>query len=290
MPGWVTLQLKPIYTIKSQLGQRRKLRRMQVATGGQRGIMRCFSHAPHTRVARGAQTADDGSAAAATTATSPAATAARLTATAATASQFGRLASERTSEQKGKRRQQHDDDDPDGATSESQALAEIDSACVDHDASAAPGALPGAATAAPQAATAATADLSKWQLTVTEGFRRTTRRRAGDSGAAARPAIDSPPLVSATRDDHPDPLTPPEPPPPAEPQQPHQPPTPQPDPTQQRTNKSRAHLQVHDDGPNIAAAAETDAAAATRQPRAESPHPPPLPQHTPAVASERDRG
>ena len=51
MPGWVTLQLKPIYTIKSQLGQWRKLRRMQVAAGGQRGIMSYFSHAPHTRAA-----------------------------------------------------------------------------------------------------------------------------------------------------------------------------------------------------------------------------------------------
>ena len=94
MPGWVTVRLKPIYTIKSQLGQWRKLRRMQVATGGQRGIMSYFSHAPH----RDAQTADDGPAAAATAATSPAATAARLTATAATASQLRRLASERTIE------------------------------------------------------------------------------------------------------------------------------------------------------------------------------------------------
>ena len=45
MPGWVTLQQKPLYTIKSQLGQWRKLRRMQVATGGQRGIKSYFSHA-----------------------------------------------------------------------------------------------------------------------------------------------------------------------------------------------------------------------------------------------------
>ena len=97
MPGWVTVQLKPIYTIKSQLGQWRKLRRLQVATGGQRGIMSYFSHAPHTRATRDAQTADDGPAAAATAASSPAATAARLTATAATASQLRRLASERTS-------------------------------------------------------------------------------------------------------------------------------------------------------------------------------------------------
>ena len=34
MLGWVTLQQKPIYTTKPQLGQWRKLRRMQVATGG----------------------------------------------------------------------------------------------------------------------------------------------------------------------------------------------------------------------------------------------------------------
>ena len=48
MPGWITLQQKPIYTIKSQLGQWRKLRRMQVATGGQRGIKSYFSHTPRT--------------------------------------------------------------------------------------------------------------------------------------------------------------------------------------------------------------------------------------------------
>ena len=82
----------------------RKLRPMQVATGGQRGIVSYFSHAPHTRAARDAQTADDGPAAAATAASSPAATAARLTVMAATASQLRRLASERTTEQKGKRR------------------------------------------------------------------------------------------------------------------------------------------------------------------------------------------
>ena len=133
MPGWVTVQSKPIYTIRSKLGQWRKLRRLQVATGGQRGIMSHFSHAPHRRPTRGAQTADDGPAAAATAASSPAATAARLTATAAAASQLRQLASERTSEQKGKRRRQHDDDDPDGATSESPALAEIDTACAEHD-------------------------------------------------------------------------------------------------------------------------------------------------------------
>ena len=103
MPVWVTVRLKPIYTIKPQLGQWRKLRRLQVATGGQRGIMSYFSHAPHNRTARDAQTAGDGSAAAATAASSLAATAARLTATAATASQLRRLTSERTSEQKGKR-------------------------------------------------------------------------------------------------------------------------------------------------------------------------------------------
>ena len=85
--------------IKSQLGRWRKLRRMQVAAGGQRGIMSYFTHAPHTRAARSAQAPVDGSAAAATAATSPAATAARLTATAATASQLRRLASELTAEQ-----------------------------------------------------------------------------------------------------------------------------------------------------------------------------------------------
>ena len=75
--------------------------------------------------------------------------AARQTATAATASQLRRQTLERTTEQKGKRRHQHDDDDPDGATSESPALIEIDSACADHDASAASAALPRATTAAP---------------------------------------------------------------------------------------------------------------------------------------------
>ena len=68
MPRWVTVRLRPIYTIKSQLGQWRKLRRLQVVTGGQRGIMSYFSHAPHNCAARDAQTADDGSAAAATAA------------------------------------------------------------------------------------------------------------------------------------------------------------------------------------------------------------------------------
>ena len=48
------------------------------------------------------------------------------------ASQLRQLASERTSKQKGKRLRQHDDDDTDGATSESPALAEIDTACAEH--------------------------------------------------------------------------------------------------------------------------------------------------------------
>ena len=115
MPGWITLQQKPIYTIKSQLVQWRKLRRMQVATGGQRGITSYFSHAPHTRAARSATTPDDGPAAAATVATSPAATTARQTGTTATVGQLRRQALERTTEQKGKRRRQHDDDGPDGS-------------------------------------------------------------------------------------------------------------------------------------------------------------------------------
>ena len=85
------------YTIKSQLGQWRKLRRLQIATGGQRDIV---SYATRTRTARNAQTADDGSAAAATAASSPAATAAGQTATAATASQLRRLTSERTAKRK----------------------------------------------------------------------------------------------------------------------------------------------------------------------------------------------
>ena len=77
MPGWVTVRLKPIYTIiKSQLGQWRMLRRLQVATGGQRGIKSYFVHTTRTRTARNAQTADDKSAAAATAASSTAATAA----------------------------------------------------------------------------------------------------------------------------------------------------------------------------------------------------------------------
>ena len=85
MPGWVTVRLKPIYTIKCQLGQWRKLRRLQVATGGQRSIMSYFAHTTSTRTARNARTADDGPAAAATAASSPAATATGQTATAATA-------------------------------------------------------------------------------------------------------------------------------------------------------------------------------------------------------------
>jgi len=134
MPGWITLQQKPIYTIKSQLVQWRKLRRMQVATGGQRGITSYFSRTPHTRAARRVATPDDGPAAAATAATSPAVTTSRLTATATTASQLRGQALERTTEQKSKRRRQHDNDDLDGATSESPTLTEIDSACADHDA------------------------------------------------------------------------------------------------------------------------------------------------------------
>ena len=89
MPGWITLQQKPIHTIKSQLVQWRKLRRMQVATGGQRGITSYFSRAP-TRATRSATTPDDGPAAAATAATSPAATAAGQTPTATTVSQLRR--------------------------------------------------------------------------------------------------------------------------------------------------------------------------------------------------------
>ena len=143
---------------------------MQVATGGQRGITSYFSHAPHTRAARSATTPDDGSAAAATAATSPAATAAGQTATATTVSQLRRQALECTTEQKSKRRRQHDDDDLDGATSESPALTEIDSACADHDASAASAALPRVTTAAPQAATTATVESSKRQLAVAESF------------------------------------------------------------------------------------------------------------------------
>ena len=109
-----------------------------------------------------------------------------------------RQALERTTEQKGKRRRQHDDDDPDGATGEFPALADIDSACADHDASAASAALPGATTAAPQAAATATAESLKRQLAVAESFQRTTRRRADDPGAAARPLPDAPPLIPTT--------------------------------------------------------------------------------------------
>ena len=66
MSGWITLQQKPIYTIKSQLVQWRKMRRMQVATGGKLGITSYFSRTPHTRAAQRVATPDDGSAAAAT--------------------------------------------------------------------------------------------------------------------------------------------------------------------------------------------------------------------------------
>ena len=268
MPGWVTVRLKPIYTVKSQLGQWHKLRRLQVVMGGQRGIMSYFAPAPRTRTARDTQAADDGPAAAATAAPSPAATAAGQTATAATARQLRRLAKERIYKQKDKRRRQHHDDDPDGATSESPALAEIDTACADHDATAASAALPGVATAAPQTATAATADPSKRQLTVAESFQRATRRRTDDPGNAARPPSDAPPLTTATPSDHPDPLPPHEPPPPIGPQRPHRRPNLHLDTTQQRTGQFRAHPQVHDDGPDIAAVAETEVAApATEQPR-----------------------
>ena len=163
--------------------------------------------------ARNAQTADGGSATAVTAASSPAATAAGQTATTATASQLRRLAKERTAKQKDTRRRQNDGDDPDGATSESPALTAIDTACIDHDATAASAALPGVATAAPQAVTAATADPSKRQLTVAESFQRATRRRTGDPGNTASPPSDAPPLTTATPSDHPDPLPPPEPPP-----------------------------------------------------------------------------
>ena len=192
MPGWATVQSKPIYTTRSQLGQWRKLRRLQVASGGQRGIMSYFSHASLRRPTRDAQKADDGPAAAATAASSPAATAARLTATAATASQLRQqLASERTSEQTGKRRRQHDDDDPDDATSESPAVAETNTACAEHGVSAALAALLGAATAAPHAATADTADPPKRQLTVAESFQRATRRRTDDPGSVVSPPGDA---------------------------------------------------------------------------------------------------
>ena len=229
-----------------------------------------FPRAP-TRVTRNVTTPDDGSAAAATAATSPAATAAGLTATAATASQLRRLAKERTPEQKGKRRRQHDDDDPDGATSESPALEKIDTACADRDVAAALAALPGVATAAPQAATAATADPSKRQLTAAESFQRVTKRRTDDPSTAARPPSDAPPLITATPSDHPDPLPSPEPPPFVGLQRPRRRPNLHSDTTQQRTGQFRAHPQVHDDGPDIAAVAETDvAASATAWPRAES--------------------
>ena len=169
MPGWITLQQKPIHTIKSQLVQWRKLRRMQVATGGQRGITSYFSRAP-TRATRSATTPDGGSAAAATAATSPAATAAGQTPTATTVSQLQRQAPERTTEQQSKRHRQCDDDDPDGATSESPTPTDTDPACADHDASTASAALPRVATAAPQATTTATVGSSKRQMTMAESF------------------------------------------------------------------------------------------------------------------------
>ena len=124
IPRWITLQQKPIHTIKSQLVQWRKLRRMQVATGGQRGITSYFSRAP-IRATRSATTT--------------------------TVCQLRRQAPERTTEQQSKRYHQCDDDDPDGATSESPTLTDTDPACADHDASTASAALPRVATAAPQA-------------------------------------------------------------------------------------------------------------------------------------------
>ena len=81
--------------------------------------------------------------------------------TAATASQLRRLAYGRTAKRSDTRHRVHDDDDPDGATSESPTLTAIDTACADSDAAAASAALPDVATAASQAATAATADPSK---------------------------------------------------------------------------------------------------------------------------------
>ena len=122
MPGWVTVRLKPIYTIKSQLVQWHKLRRLQVATGGQRGIKSYFAHTTRTRTARNAQTADNGSAAAATAASSTASTAAGQTATEATASQLQRLANGRTATRGGTRHRANDDNDPGGATRESPRL------------------------------------------------------------------------------------------------------------------------------------------------------------------------
>ena len=106
----------------------------------------------------------------------------------------------------GRGRRQHDDDDPDGATSESPALAELDFACADQDASAASAALLPRAEGGygrprlSQAATAATADPSKRQLTVAESFQRTTRHITGDPGVAARPPRDAPPLIPAAPD------------------------------------------------------------------------------------------
>ena len=206
------LRLKPIYTIKSQLGQWRKLRRLQVATGGQRGITSYFAHTTCTRTARNAQTADDGSAAAAMAASSPAATTAWQTATAATASQLRRLANGRIAKRKDMRHRANDDDNPDGATGEFPALTAIDTTCADPDAAAAASAaLPDVATAASQAATVATADPSKRQLTVAKSFQRATRRRTDDPGNTASPPSDAPPLTTATPSNHPDPLPPPDP-------------------------------------------------------------------------------
>ena len=161
-----------------------------------------------------------------------------------------------------------------------------DPASADHDASTAPAALPGVATAAPQAATTATVGSSKRQMTMAESFRRTTRRRTDDPGDAARPLTDASPTAPVTAADHPDPLPPPEP-PPAEMQRPHRPLAPRPDTTQQRTDQSRAHPQVHDDGPGVAATMTDEATGAAEQPRV-APHPPPHPRHPPATASDSD--
>ena len=98
-------------------------------------------------------------------------------------------------EQQSKRHRQRNGDDPDGATSESPTLTDTDLACADHDASTASAALPRAATAAPQATTTATAESSKRQLTMAESFQRTTRRRADDPCAAARPPLGAPPPI-----------------------------------------------------------------------------------------------
>ena len=152
MPGWIALQQKPIYTIKSQLVQWRKMRHEADAGSDRRStrhhelLLTRATHPSNTKrndarrwVSRGCHgshvTSDHGCSAGSNGGYGqPVATAAPP---------------ERTTEQKSKRRRQHDDDDLDGATSESPTLTEIDSACADHDASAASAALPRATTAAP---------------------------------------------------------------------------------------------------------------------------------------------